>query len=179
MWEFRLIEFHITGNYNGSSIFVPELVSLWSRFIANKGHFPTLRIELSPFLFIDGDVCRTSKDVEVWDVGCQSTPHLLWCLEFVFCYWHHVVYVNRSPESITPETWTESGHVAHWLRLVQYSCWNHSVLLFCCGESGIDVWCSIPDSSMSSFCSFERNSPPQSVRMHLSCLSVWRSAHTL
>ena len=65
MWEFRLVEFHITGNYNGSAIFVPELVSLRSLFIANKGHFSTLGIELSPFLFIDGDICRTSKDVEM------------------------------------------------------------------------------------------------------------------
>ena len=119
MWEFRLVEFHITGNYNGSAIFVPELVSLWSQLVADKGHFSTLRIELSPFLFIDGDICRTSEDAEMWDVGCQSAPHLR-CFESVFCYWCHIVNVNRSPDGITPEPWTESGHVAHWLRLVQY-----------------------------------------------------------
>ena len=65
MWEFRLVKFHITGNHNELAIFVPELVSLRSRFIANKGHFSTLQIELSPFLFIDGDICRTSEDAEM------------------------------------------------------------------------------------------------------------------
>ena len=65
MWEFRLVEFHITGNYDGSAIFIPEMVSLRSRFIADKGHFSSLRIELSHFLFIDGDIGRTSKDAEM------------------------------------------------------------------------------------------------------------------
>ena len=44
-------------------------------------------------------------------------------------------------------------------------CWNRSALPFCCGESGIDIWCSIPDSSMNSFCSLERNSPDQKLQL--------------
>ena len=179
MWEFRLVEFHITGNYNRLAIFVPELVSLRSRFIADKGHFSTLRIKLSPFLFIEGDICRTSKDAEMWDIGCQSAPHFLWCFEPIFCYWRHVVDVNRGPDGITPEPWTESGHVAHWLRLVQYGLlepFSSPVLLW-----GVWHWCLVFNSGffLNSFCSLERNSPPWSVQMHLSCLSVWRSAHAL
>ena len=144
MWESWLVKFHIMGNYDGSAIFVRELVSLWSWFIADKGHFLTLWIELSPFLFIDGDICRTSKDAEMWDIGCQSAPHFLWWFEPVSCYWCHIIHVNRSPDGITPETWIESGHMAHWLRLIQYSLLE----LFCSPILlwGVWHWCLVFNS---------------------------------
>ena len=58
-------------------------------------------------------------------------------------------------------------------------CWNLSACQFCCGVSGMDVWYSIPFSAIKAFCSFDRNSPPQSNCLHLSVVPSCHLAHAL
>ena len=143
----------------------------------DPGWYPTKIIfwlfGLSLLLFFK--MCTHAWQPKTCKVRCQVLPP--WRVQLVFysqpflSYMWTLTFTACTQKLLESSVWSCMAS-----DLFTMICWNLSACPFCCGKSGNDIWCTISFSFKYVFCSFERNSPPQSVYLHfnvvLSCLSA-------
>ena len=139
--------------------FIVKNIAAW--LSEHSGIGPSIGNPISPLKDLSQAACRPVLASSIYSASPTDNAT-------VFCRWDAQDIVQKP---LDKPVWCRMASAP--LTMV---CWNLSARPFCCGESGMDVWVSILFSIIYDFCSFDRNSPPRSKRLHFnvvpSCLSA-------